>query len=588
MWLHRRERLRALADFGQPQRATEVEHTVRTLAAQVGVEPPMIVVRTHDKSEGRVFGLPGRYVLRLDARRLGKRVDELADLWRRRESPTFRAGILHELGHIANHDVGRSQFALAMWKVFIVLAILPLTLLGVVLACLIFSEGSPLARSYNNIEVRLTPWTGSYMPMLFVQMVGIVLVMRASWSGLLRVREFYADWRAVQWGAGDAIRSILLSKVAQEEGRAVSAAARHSVWVQQLRQRMPRLQQSLSWLFQQWNYAWRFHTPARDRLARIDDPSLLFRVSQGLAFHTGILLALVTVGLPLLIIYLGLTLFPLLEVICWVLVGLTIELPYPLNYALYVTILMVIRLATPIIWFLVLLFLLAYLITRSLGQQVQSSAVVDLLMKEKQPWGYMQLWKPALWLTIGQEIGFWIIPSPLFLVRSPLMLILTPIWLVCCAVLTWFWLVYTRALSQQLLGRHTGAKNPTLKRQLVSVCSMIALWSLYLPMFFTRLSIAMTPYFDYGAEMFKAVGATYPLTFMFIFTIFMLLSIGMVFFILWTLLSFGALALWRSNALLICPWCRSETMSLIAVGETCHLCQGRLAAWIFTERRRLA
>lgn len=103
----------------------------------------------------------------------------------------FRAVLLHELAHIKNADLAKTQFATALWHAFLALAVVP----GLFFSLFIDPSGSgfgPLALG------RL--WQVALL-------AGLVFYVR---NGILRAREYYADVRAAIYLAGpEALEQVL-------------------------------------------------------------------------------------------------------------------------------------------------------------------------------------------------------------------------------------------------------------------------------------------------------------------------------------------------------------------------------------------
>lgn len=562
-WTRRRQQLRRLRDFPRPDRANKIQDFVQAAAATAGVAPPMILVRKHPRSEAAVFGLHNRYMLRLNAWPLTAGHDELDELGRRQEK-SLHTQILHELGHIANNDVWRSRVARAIWDVFIWLVSLPSALAVGYFVMLQIAQLLSMAEGEQIGQV-----IGAHRQFLSfaVQLGVIVLVVRASHAALLRVREFYADWRAVLWGARDQL-TIMLQRKAEEE------------------QRRPQQMGLWAALRRFSQRTWAFHTSAQDRLNHINEPLRLFHVSSNLAFHTGILLAFVTIGMISLMFLVGSSVAELIELTTWVLIRMTIGLPAPLNRLLYSLIIIMMHLIIPLTLALTLLIVLVYLMVGSLGRQMQRAAVADLLPASGRPWGYIRLWRIAFFLALGQEFGFLILPTSPFTIRDLLSLVLITLWIGIFTTLIWFWLVYVRAFSQRALGTHSGTLLPPAKRWLVSGCTVIALWLLYFPVVFGRVLIANLPMLTDSASPFQQLTPDIPLAYLLISTNLLLLLVGVILFMLWTGLTFSIAYLWSLRRRPVCPECHLPSRDPFAVGRQCSSCRAQLAPWLFLPARR--
>lgn len=566
--LSRRQRLKPLTAFDNPERADEVRMRVAAIAASAGISsPPAIVIKSHDYSDAQVFGLRHRYVLRLNARRLSKRLDELADLWIRSQKAEFRALVLHELGHIANGDIGRSYFTSVLWKVFLGLIIVPFILLMSIQPALL----------NRGVQIYTPRWS---VPVLILQGIALIFVVRAIQRSLLRIREFYADWRVIVWGAGPTLMRMLVASETGRRAEARQSSAYRSRMIQRWGSRFA------GW----WYHMWRFHTPLRERYYRLANPSLLFNISADLPFLTGALLACTLLGLSALLLPLISDILVPIFMIGWALINATIDLPVPLNRILFDSILVSIVIFLPNAIMLMMLVLIAYLVAGSLGRQVQRAAIADLLPELPSPGGYGKLLKIAILFAAGLEFGIWIIPADQFIVQNVFALILTPIWLMVFTTLTWFWLVYTRLLTRLLIGSHFGDRFPRFKHWAVTISSIAVLWMLYLPILFARVGIAAILILidpvnvPAPASLFVTPSMTSP----FVVVTFGLFALGLLLFTGWSLLTLGAALGWRQLSHHRCPTCRQAIRNRIAVGQFCPFCYGPLAPWLYVEQRRAA
>ena len=104
-----------------------------------------------------------------------------------RKPAAFEAVILHELAHIKNRDIDQAYLALAIWRAFVVAALLPLA----VLLILSGVRGEPQQQIWRVAVMAL-----------------IVYALR---NAILRSREFDADARARQLDPGTALDTVLAS-----------------------------------------------------------------------------------------------------------------------------------------------------------------------------------------------------------------------------------------------------------------------------------------------------------------------------------------------------------------------------------------
>ncbi|MEU1576760.1 M48 family metalloprotease [Streptomyces collinus] len=107
----------------------------------------------------------------------------------------FRAVVLHELAHIRNRDVDFASASTALWRVFVVLALLPY----------LYHEGRMLFEGLFGLTD--SPfWPGVASALGYSLLAGLVLVglVHLARADLLRRRELHADAGAVDHGASHA------------------------------------------------------------------------------------------------------------------------------------------------------------------------------------------------------------------------------------------------------------------------------------------------------------------------------------------------------------------------------------------------
>jgi Zn-dependent protease with chaperone function len=149
--------------------------------AGLGPELSFHVDLARTTSGAYVHGRSGRYSVHLHAGLLVRRGIDPAG---------FRAVVLHELAHVRHRDVDYASASTALWRVFVVTALLPhLAQYGYALSLLALHRDSPWFPA--------APWMVGFV-LVALLLVGLVHLARAD---LLRKREFHADLRAVAWGA---------------------------------------------------------------------------------------------------------------------------------------------------------------------------------------------------------------------------------------------------------------------------------------------------------------------------------------------------------------------------------------------------
>jgi Zn-dependent protease with chaperone function len=158
------------------------------------------------------FGRPGRRYIAISG---GAAVAAV------RQPAAFDAVILHELAHIKNRDIDQTYLALAIWRAFVVAALLPMAIL------LIFSRvlGEP--------------------QQMIWRMAVMALIVYSLRNAILRSREFDADVRARHLDPETALGSVLASLPARTGRRA-------------------------------WHLGW-MHPSGQERTAALLDPAPLYR-----------------------------------------------------------------------------------------------------------------------------------------------------------------------------------------------------------------------------------------------------------------------------------------------------------------------
>ena len=173
------------------------------------------------------FGLPGR-------RRVA--VTGGAAIAAVKKPAEFNAVVLHELSHIKNRDIDQTYLALAIWRAFVVAALLPLAVVLIVSRVL----GEP----------QLLIW----------RIVVLALIVYSLRNAILRSREFDADARARQLDPGIALDAVF-----------ADLPARTGRWA--------------------WHLGWT-HPPGQQRAAALRDPAPLYRFGLWDGLSIGLVAAL--------------------------------------------------------------------------------------------------------------------------------------------------------------------------------------------------------------------------------------------------------------------------------------------------------
>jgi hypothetical protein len=549
--------------------APTVVRYVKQCAASLGLPPLKLLYRSGYGNEAQTFGLSGREELLF----YGSPA-LLEGAW----NNTSRAVILHELGHVKNHDAQAPQQTWALGIALIALLILS--------GCLWITSFLPdLLRSYRTggatATLSLLAETGRSLPQLGWRIGALLLLAWLIWKGLLRTRELYADRRVASWGSESTLDLMLRLPEPGAPGweRSRWWEAAWSRWGE--REGWRRFSEALDWLAQRTGPVFKPHPTNRSRWEALRDPVRLFRVSPILAFVTGALLSILTVSLIL----------PVLEIVSdFHLVAsmrlwhdrssFFLKLPAPWDTQLFLLTLGLLNLVKVFLPFSLALVAVSYLLTGTLGVQIQREAIADLATGHPKTWGYGRLWRSAVLLALGLETGFFAAPFNIGLTfpsRAGLLLL----WLAGLSCFTWLWLVYVRALTRFTMGVHAGTRLPRKLRALVTVSAVALLTVLYWPVGFARLAYRISLLISPAGPMETAVQSQERFVYLFVMTGAVLTMLTVVLYVAGTGVSLAAVAirLWRRRPQ--CPSCQEPVGLRFCSGRPCEFCGLPLALWAY-------
>jgi Zn-dependent protease with chaperone function len=416
----------------------------------------------------------------------------------------YKAVIFHELAHIKNDDVQRSYFGEAVWKTLLIIA-LPLVLLISLSAIPLYYSGrfDTTITRFSPIFALLTAMlTAIYLLIIMGLMVGVLHFIR---RGALRVREIYADWRAAQWGGMDGLVSIL--------GNAKS--------------------EQLSF----WQRLVRAHPRFEDRLNALRDPYLLFRVSPDLPLINGLLLGFAFGGAGMLI-------------------GL-VQVSRVVGSASLVTFLFALL-------GIVVFTALFWLLSSTLGLQIQREAVADLARNVHGLMPYLRLFPLALLFHIGIEAALILMPYENLqvglLAKGLAATLVFPFWILGISTMTWLWMCAIRFFARRWVGSRTGAQIPTFEVNLLTILAVPVLPMLYFPFMQVRGWPAVGQENLLSALIGSIVSSG-------IFIAFCLVC--------WLFISF----IFPPK----CPHCGTNQMRGKTVGRVCTECGGELSRGLFVD-----
>jgi hypothetical protein len=332
--------------------------------------------------------------------------------------PAFRAVLLHELAHVASRDVRRTYFNVALLRVVLtVYFLLPLLLISFfILRRYVFHNINHFI-SENVILLYISRFILIWLLVLFIR------------NYLLRIRELYADFRALLWDNEITIIRLLSS----------------------LPHRLARLQFLHT------------HPIPQERLAMLREPIRMFRTEMRISFFVGFLIAYLFEG--------DMSLASYLTSLFWYM---------PILIALPQTIFTVFIVA--------LVASSSYFLVGTVGLQVQRRAVADMLAGNRSYKDYFWLVKAAVLTVLGIYVGLLLAPQGLLspLRNLPLSLLLSGV--ITCSL--WLWLIYVRFFTLHVFGSVTSWNIPRWPTYISNLSLAPLLWILYFPASLLQLSIA--------------------------------------------------------------------------------------------------
>ncbi|MEZ4735840.1 MAG: hypothetical protein R3E79_52795 [Caldilineaceae bacterium] len=538
----RRQQLQSFDKMKDPAFAQAVEEL--TGVAEL-TKVPVIRISQTKRISGQVFGLHGRYTLRLDAS---------LRLVLRKAPATFRAIVLHELAHIANRDVGRTYFSQALWSATISVSLLPLLLIfGYDLIgsrlFLLFNGNITDADIQKFLQTSL-PW---FLFLLFQFSIDLLLV-AAIRASLLRVRETHADWRVATWGNEQSLIDILKRTAL---GKSVPLNLKH------------RLRHVL-----------RLHPTNAERVNFLQEPQRLFVMTYDIPFFVGWLTSTVIWSVFWLysqfadIAFLGSSAFLL------IMESYIQNTPSDLvaNFMLLMAFLSVFLM---IILFIAPFLLMAYLVIQSVGIQVLHEVLHDLLFNHRGLHSYTRLLLASILLIAGLYVG---IATSIYVTGFLSMEIVTrivPSGIMLFAPLIWLCLASLRYFGGWILGSHTGNQSPVWKCRVLLIMFSIALGGFFALFFVWNLGNVAR----YGsfATTIQDADANLMLE-MEIMLMMLFFCVALVIF----LANWGWIKLWHWLRPVRCPECQMRVAHTCAVGQVCNSCGAELTPWLFVAKSVVA
>jgi hypothetical protein len=517
-----------------PSQDAELADTIVQLAAVARVPPLWRVdqVGTFQTDTLKVIGFPKRYILRIGGQ------------WRvllRRSPQVFRVYMLHEFAHIANRDVWRTYFAQTLWVALVGLVIIPLIgIFNLRYAIITLTDLTQLGLG----GVQWTDWLARHslpLGVFYTECIATLLLVLALRRSLLRVRELYADWRVKLWDGTSSIEDV----IARQPPNPADASA--------------------------WRAVWRNHPAPAIRLDALRRSARLFRLAPDLAFFVGFLLALATanIALPLSVLgVVGLTFASVWNSTLLAVPTTSDVVSISASQLLPMLALIAITLVAAVI----LLLGVGYLLTHTLGVEVERAALADLAGASDERRPYLRLLISAALLALGVQVGALCPPLAPVAAAGIGTLPLLPLWMLALTGLTWLWLIFVYKLARAVLGTHTQSTMPTRVRRLCSLISYSLASTMLLPVLLSE-QVALPLYVNGGMSYETAI----------LRLLVPLLIVALVSYAAVAACTWAGLLWWRRRTPIRCPACGHAVQQQSAVGQTCAVCAADLAPWILID-----
>jgi len=379
----------------------------------------------------------------------------------------FQAVLLHEIGHIANQDVSKTTYSIALGRTFFAVATVASLVIGLIyildFALLKLRSGATVLETLGSV--------GLFAEILLK--VGLILILVEMVRALvLRVREYEADARAGFWSANARqwISHMLRAGATNGPG---NKGRNKNLW-QRFRRRVAPL-----------------HPSTESRIAGLRDERYLFRPSRLTAilsaFFTGF-----SLGTGYLLLFLIAPLLQLGSAIAKIVAETDSQL------------LQLFGLFTRIGLFLMFLTLLAAVvaifgllpIVGTVGVQIQKAAFADRLRKKgKRLLPISGLLVLSLLLSAGILTGFILTPVTAGLSVGSVSFraigfIMLPVYFAGWTFVFLAWALPLRWLSAAIYGSHKGMQRPDRKRRVLTIFSSMAFLPMFLAMIISQIILS--------------------------------------------------------------------------------------------------
>jgi len=492
---------------------------IKNITSVYGTEIPEIFIAPDFTTGAQAFGFKNKNMLRIDN---GLRMMAYKNFKR------FKAIVLHETGHIINNDVSKTYMARSLWKaVLYIFAVPTLLIILISFSMNIFKKVSKGFGAEDLKGILLGSIPSFLLLTLSISLFFLLIYLLL--KSLVRTREYYADRRA-----GDAGSKDELDRMFRENSEKLTRTG------------------YLKSLF-------RWHPDPYERSKILNDPSELFILRNDICFIVGLLLPF-SIFSFIILIKTGLTFTGLLS-------GAGQVMSQNITFTLLSVIFSIIIF---IFFCFVPFFITSYLISSSLGLQIQRNVIASL-SEGKNSFTFKRIFSAAFIITCGMAAGSLLLPyysvlnvminssfSEFIFDKIPLIILS----FVMAYTVNFFWIFYVKFFTGKVYGRYVKSKPPLKLFYAFNVVSALLLSVMILP-------VAGT-FFRIYSDKIDLLNET---------TNTLLLVIPIIYLLFFAIT--GLILVIKNSINSACPHCNKTMQPGILFKKECANCGSVLCAWLY-------
>jgi len=492
---------------------------IKNITSVYGTEIPEIFIAPDFTTGAQAFGFKNKNMLRIDN---GLRMMAYKNFKR------FKAIVLHETGHIINNDVSKTYMARSLWKaVLYIFAVPTLLIILISFSMNIFKKVSKGFGAEDLKGILLGSIPSFLLLTLSISLFFLLIYLLV--KSLVRTREYYADRRA-----GDAGSKDELDRMFRENSEKLTRTG------------------YLKSLF-------RWHPDPYERSKILNDPSELFILRNDICFIVGLLLPF-SIFSFIILIKTGLTFTGLLS-------GAGQVMSQNITFTLLSVIFSIIIF---IFFCFVPFFITSYLISSSLGLQIQRNVIASL-SEGKNSFTFKRIFSAAFIITCGMAAGSLLLPyysvlnvminssfSEFIFDKIPLIILS----FVMAYTVNFFWIFYVKFFTGKVYGRYVKSKPPLKRFYAFNVVSALLLSVMILP-------VAGT-FFRIYSDKIDLLNET---------TNTLLLVIPIIYLLFFAIT--GLILVIKNSINSACPHCNKTMQPGILFKKECANCGSVLCAWLY-------